>query len=345
MSTTNTTAPLDIKDNIFINEYVKQRSLESAYRLLLKLRELKLNIITAESLTAGLIAKTLVDIPTFGANIYGGIIVYDSDAKRKYLNVKTADVYSNQTAKEMAEGALLNSRAMVAIAVTGHAGPIKMSEIDDLGIVDIGVSVRLPPAVAGSKWSICTETKQINNCRDNKNFENLCQLYKKEFELDFGNCLPIDKTEPFKCSSLGTLSLIRNIIRTNTVALACQFALDVLVKLQIEKKLLPIADNNQGLLDLEKWDGDYLGCAEPTPIIEKYLNKDGMKKKIEEIAKTKLITPTNTFAELVKSNPNIFTCAKERRKDPQCLAGGTGYKNKYLKYKSKYMQLKKNMSS
>ena len=88
MTSSNAFNPLDIKDNIYLNEFARQRSLESAYRLLLKLRELNLNVVTAESLTAGLIAKTLVDIPTFGSNVYGGIIVYDSDAKRKYLNVK-----------------------------------------------------------------------------------------------------------------------------------------------------------------------------------------------------------------------------------------------------------------
>lgn len=331
----------DLKDNLYINEFARQRSLESANRLLLKLRQLGLNVVTAESLTAGLIAKTLVDIPTFGANVYGGIVVYDSDAKRKYLNVKTADVYSDQTAKEMAEGALLNSRAMVSIAVTGHAGPVNENDMDSLGMVDIGVSVRLiPNGNTNNKPVLCTETLRINNCTENPNYQNLCQLYKKEIQHDFGNCLPINNTKPFKCSSLGTLSLIRNIIRINTVARACNFALEVLIKLENEGKL-PI-QNNTNLLQLEEWDGNYIACGEPSYIIEKYLDKNSMKNRIDDITKSKSLTTANSFSEMARINPNNFKCPKDKRGDPQCLIGGNNdiYKSKYLKYKAKYLKYK-----
>ena len=287
--------PPDLKDNIYLNEFARQRSLESAYRLLLKLRELKLNIVTAESLTAGLIAKTLVDIPTFGPNIYGGIIVYDSDAKRKFLNVGTANVYSDETAKQMAEGALLNSRAMVSIAVTGNAGPVRLPDIETLGVVDIGVSVRLHSSTNANKWSTCTETTRINTCKDEKHYTHLCALYRKELELDFGNCKPINKSNPFTCSSLGSLSLIRNIIRTHTVASACSFALDVLIRLQNNNRL-PIADEVSNLMQVENWDGKYIGCDEPSYIIERYLDKENMKKVVDGISKKNLLFPAKTFS-------------------------------------------------
>ena len=120
----------------------RTESWKAATNLLLELRKRNLNIVTAESLTAGLIVSRLVDIPTFGQNIYGGFVVYDTDAKRKMLNVDTPSVYSDETATQMAIGALLNSRAMVALAVTGNAGPVSHGQLGALGVVDIGCAVR-----------------------------------------------------------------------------------------------------------------------------------------------------------------------------------------------------------
>ena len=38
--------------------------------------------------------------------LYGGFIVYDTDAKRKWIKVDTPSVYSDEMPKQMAEGAL-----------------------------------------------------------------------------------------------------------------------------------------------------------------------------------------------------------------------------------------------
>ena len=58
----------------------------------------------------------------------------------------------------MAEGALRNSRAMVAISLTGNAGPVANEyEFRNLGVVDIGVSVRM-------KNNFYTETRRFNIC-------------------------------------------------------------------------------------------------------------------------------------------------------------------------------------
>src|SRR3989344_4684357 len=121
-------------------ENVKLVAINNAHDLLVLLQRNNLNIVTVESLTAGLAASTLVDIPTFGANVYGGFIVYDSDAKRFFLGVKTPNVYSEKTSIQMASGALRHSRATVALAVTGHAGP---SSKENLGVVDICVAIKL----------------------------------------------------------------------------------------------------------------------------------------------------------------------------------------------------------
>jgi nicotinamide mononucleotide (NMN) deamidase PncC len=82
-------------------------------------------ICTSESLTAGLIMSTLVDIPRFGVFKYGCFGVYDTDAKRVFNHVIIDDVYTKECASQMAIGTLQNSNASIAIAVTGNAMPYK----------------------------------------------------------------------------------------------------------------------------------------------------------------------------------------------------------------------------
>ena len=80
-----------------------------------------LQVATAESLTAGLIFSTLVDVPWGGNHKYGCFSVYDTDAKRMLLGVKEPDVYTIECASQMAVGVLRNSNATLAIAVSGNA--------------------------------------------------------------------------------------------------------------------------------------------------------------------------------------------------------------------------------
>jgi nicotinamide-nucleotide amidase len=111
-------------------------------RLLQLLRHHSLTVVTAESLTGGLIVKTLVDLPTFGGNVYGGFIVYNTDAKREFIDVQVPNVYNHKAAEQMARGALVRSRAMMAIAVTGQAGPTLAGDEDAIGVVDAAVFLR-----------------------------------------------------------------------------------------------------------------------------------------------------------------------------------------------------------
>lgn len=111
----------------------------AAYELLNKISDKKLSIVTIESLTAGLIFSTLVDIPFAGASKYGCFGVYDTNAKRVFTGVSVDNVYTHKCAKEMAVGGLRNSNATLAIAVTGNAMPVS-NEIDNLGEVFIGIA-------------------------------------------------------------------------------------------------------------------------------------------------------------------------------------------------------------
>jgi nicotinamide-nucleotide amidase len=85
-------------------------------------------IATAESCTGGWIAQMITAIPGSSAWFERGFVTYSNAAKIEMLGVKPETLekfgaVSAQTAKEMAEGALAQSVADCAIAVTGIAGP------------------------------------------------------------------------------------------------------------------------------------------------------------------------------------------------------------------------------
>lgn len=234
---------------------------ETALRFLQKLRLLGYNVVTAESLTAGLICSTLVDIPTFGAYIYGCFGVYDTDAKRRFLGVTTKNVYTATCAKQMAEGALKNSRAIVAIAVTGHAGP----SVDpaQIGIVHVGVSVRL--AGADNTENFLTAVTRLDNCGQVEDLKQLCARWKAELSSDIGGCM---RFSPDNCSSLETLSQLRDGIRWTTVARALEFATNTLSTWGDAGRL---PGKNAPVLQLLPSDEFYVGCHEPSWIIRQHL--------------------------------------------------------------------------
>jgi nicotinamide-nucleotide amidase len=85
-------------------------------------------IATAESCTGGMVATALTDIPGSSAVVDRGFVTYTNDAKQQMLGVRgeTLDAYgavSEQVAQEMADGALRQSRAQLAVSITGIAGP------------------------------------------------------------------------------------------------------------------------------------------------------------------------------------------------------------------------------
>lgn len=99
-----------------------------AAELLEVFRKNGLMIATAESCTGGLIAGCLTEIAGSSDVVDRGFVTYSNSAKIEMLGVRpaTLDAYgavSEAVALEMAEGALKRSKAQVAIAVTGIAGP------------------------------------------------------------------------------------------------------------------------------------------------------------------------------------------------------------------------------
>ncbi len=83
---------------------------------------------TAESCTGGLIAARCTDRAGSSAWFERGFVTYSNEAKTEMLEVSSALIardgaVSASVAQAMAEGALRHSRAQVAVAVTGIAGP------------------------------------------------------------------------------------------------------------------------------------------------------------------------------------------------------------------------------
>ncbi|MBL8569604.1 MAG: CinA family protein [Phreatobacter sp.] len=103
-------------------------------------RERGLMVATAESCTGGLVAAALTAIPGSSTVVERGFVTYTNEAKIEMLGVRAAMIdavgaVSPETAEAMAWGALTNSRAQIAVSVTGIAGPGGATETKPVGLV------------------------------------------------------------------------------------------------------------------------------------------------------------------------------------------------------------------
>ena len=101
-------------------------------------------ICTAESLTGGKIAATLVSIAGSSAYFKGSFVAYSAETKKQMLNVSLNTIAKHSTvsaevALEMAKGAQKKLKTDYAIAVTGNAGPTSDSNDKSLGTVYIAL--------------------------------------------------------------------------------------------------------------------------------------------------------------------------------------------------------------
>ena len=102
---------------------------------------------SAESCTGGLIGAAMTDRAGSSAVYERGFITYSNESKQELLGVRaeTIDTYgavSRECAEEMALGALKNSRADIAVSVTGIAGPEGGSDEKPIGLVYSAVALR-----------------------------------------------------------------------------------------------------------------------------------------------------------------------------------------------------------
>ncbi len=104
-------------------------------------------ITCAESCTGGLLCGKLVNVSGASDVLKSSVITYAEEAKVRFLEVKKETlaefgVVSEETAREMAEGALRLAEADVALSVTGIAGPGGGSKEKTVGLVYIGCNVK-----------------------------------------------------------------------------------------------------------------------------------------------------------------------------------------------------------
>lgn len=114
-----------------------------------------IRLATAESITGGLIVAALTALAGSSDVVDRGFVTYSNAAKHEVLGVPLellarAGAVSDEVARAMAEGALARSRAGIAVAVTGLAGPGGGSADKPVGLVCFGLA-RRGQAVTGDR--------------------------------------------------------------------------------------------------------------------------------------------------------------------------------------------------
>jgi len=122
-----------------------------AEQLMRRLCDLKLRVASAESCTGGLFASLLTDIEGAGHGFDRGFVTYDQKAKQEMLGLTSEMTERNSAvtaavARAMAEGALQNSQADIALSVTGFAGPA--GDDEEEGLVHFACARRGQPPVS-----------------------------------------------------------------------------------------------------------------------------------------------------------------------------------------------------
>lgn len=126
-----------------------------AQSLLEKIRAKGMAIVTAESCTGGLLSALLTEVPGSSDVFFHGWVTYANEAKEKLISVPGALIaekgaVSEEVARAMAEGAekvassLYPGKEIIAVSITGIAGPGGGSEEKPVGTVHLAVK-------AGSK--------------------------------------------------------------------------------------------------------------------------------------------------------------------------------------------------
>jgi nicotinamide-nucleotide amidase len=109
------------------------------------LRAKGLRVVTAESCTGGLIAAACTAVAGSSDWFERGFVTYSNDAKSESIGVDARLIaahgaVSGEVAKAMAEGALAHSKAQMAVAVTGVAGPGGGTRAKPVGTVWLAVA-------------------------------------------------------------------------------------------------------------------------------------------------------------------------------------------------------------
>ena len=122
-------------------------TLDEARALLAAMEARGLTLATAESCTGGLIAAALTAIAGSSAVVAGGFVTYSNAMKTRMVGVpeemlRRVGAVSEGVARAMAEGALRETGADLALSCTGIAGPGGATPGKPVGLVFIGAARR-----------------------------------------------------------------------------------------------------------------------------------------------------------------------------------------------------------
>lgn len=111
-------------------------------------RAKSLKIATAESCTGGLVAALLTEVAGSSDVFERGFVTYSNAAKNQLLGVSevlidACGAVSPEVARAMADGALTHSKADIALAITGVAGPGGGTELKPVGLVHFACGRRM----------------------------------------------------------------------------------------------------------------------------------------------------------------------------------------------------------
>lgn len=124
-----------------------QKLFELAAQVGVALKAQGLMLATAESCTGGWVAQAVTAVPGSSQWFERGFVTYTYISKREMLGVSQQTLgahgaVSEQTVREMVTGALANSHAQIAVAVSGTAGPSGGTAEKPVGTVCFAWSVK-----------------------------------------------------------------------------------------------------------------------------------------------------------------------------------------------------------
>lgn len=148
-----------------------ERCTELAEKVQERFIQRSMSLGTAESCTGGLLAAILTHIPGSSSYFIGGINAYSNSVKLGSLAVKKITLeqhgaVSQETAIEMAKGALVQLECDYSIAITGIAGPGGGTETKPVGTIYL--------ALAGGKEVLCKKFKLGSDRLENRS--TICHL-------------------------------------------------------------------------------------------------------------------------------------------------------------------------
>jgi nicotinamide-nucleotide amidase len=137
-------------------------------------------LVTAESCTGGWAAQELTAIAGSSAWFERGFVTYSNQAKQELLGVRAETIerygaVSEETAREMAVGALERSPGTMALAITGIAGPSGGSKEKPVGTVCFAWAMKDRTAIA--------ETRHFSGDREAVRRQSVEHAFQRVLEL------------------------------------------------------------------------------------------------------------------------------------------------------------------